>query len=128
MNDKPSRHEDPQHGWSPDVGEGGSERATEANVKAFDGPSDDERSESSREKSEEERTGVPPTDTEARSPLGVGESATTRGEEYGAEGEEGRRTLGTKGKSERPYGDTTGGTGISDDKPIDPDSPTMPPA
>jgi hypothetical protein len=121
-----SQHEEPHHGWSPDVGTGGSERATEANKKAFERPAG--TPESDREKSTEEQTGVPPTDTQARSPLGVGESETTGGEEYGEEGDDERRTLGTKGKSQRPYGDTTSGAGVDPQEPIDPDSPTMPPA
>jgi hypothetical protein len=113
--DKATEHNEPQHGWAPDVGTGGSDRATEANKKAFEKPA--AGTSTDREKSEEEESGVPPTDTEARSPLGVGESTTTRGEEHGAEGEEGRRTLGTKGESERPYGDTTKGAGIDPDSP-----------
>ena len=98
------------HGWAPDVGTGGSERAKEANKKAFESP--DPGQGEGREISEEERTGVPPTDTSAATPLGVGESTTKRAEEYGAEGEKGRVTEGTKGESERPYGtsDTTQGT------------------
>ena len=114
-NDRTSEHDEPQHGWAPDVGTGGSDRATEANKKAFEKPSASESTD--REKSQEEQEGVPPTDTEAKTPLGVGESQTTRGEEYGAEGEEGRRTLGTKGESQRPYGDTTEGAGIDNDSP-----------
>lgn len=114
-NDTTSEHDEPQHGWAPDVGTGGSERATEANQKAFETPP--ASTSTDREKSPEEESGVPPTDTEARTPLGVGESTTTRGEEYGAEGEEGRRTLGTKGESQRPYGDTTEGAGIDSDSP-----------
>jgi hypothetical protein len=98
MNDK----ENADHGWAPDVGTGGSEAATEANKKAFETPSDEKGP--GREISDEEREGVDPTDTSAATPLGVGESTTKRAEEYGAEGEEGRETLGTKGESDRPYG------------------------
>ena len=93
-----------QHGWAPDVGSGGSERATEANKKAFGDPPSDQGP--GRVVSEEERTGVPPTDTEARTPLGVGTSTTKRAEEYGAEGDPDRSTWGTKGQSQRPYGGT----------------------
>lgn len=50
---------------------------------------------------------VPATDTSARTPLGGGESTAKRAEEYGAEGEEGRETLGTKGESDRPFGTST---------------------
>jgi hypothetical protein len=118
--------EEEQHGWSPDVGAGGSERATEANLKAFGDPPSGGGP--GREVSEEERAGVSPTDTEARTPLGVGESTTARGEDYGAEGEKGRPTLGTKGESDRPYGTTTpeGTTGVDPQDPIDPDSPHLP--
>jgi hypothetical protein len=100
--DGPSRFEGAQHGWSPDVGEGGSERATEANEKAFGAPPDE--SGPGRVVSDEERAGVGPTDTEPDAPHGVGVSTSKRAEEYGAEGEEDRDTLGTKGKSQRPYG------------------------
>jgi hypothetical protein len=128
MADDVSRFEgEEHHGWSPDVGTGGSERAKEANEKAFDGPAEGEERPGSTE-SQEEREGVPPTDTEARTPLDVGTSTSTRAEEYGAEGEEGRRTLGTKGKSGRPYGDTEEGAGVDPPKPVDPESPNLPPA
>jgi hypothetical protein len=124
----PSRFADEEnHGWAPDVGAGGSERATEANKKAFEGPQGGQGP--GREVSDEEREGVPPTDTEARSPLGVGESITKRAEEYGAEGEEGRHTEGRKGPSQRPYGssDASTATGVDPQEPIDPDMPKMPP-
>jgi hypothetical protein len=100
--DGPSRFEGAQHGWSPDVGEGGSERATEANKKAFDTPP--EESGPGRVVSDEERAGVGSTDTEPDAPHGVGVSTSKRAEEYGAEGEAGRHTLGTKDESQRPYG------------------------
>jgi hypothetical protein len=59
-----------------------------------------------REISDEEREGVGPTDTEATSPLGVGESINRRGEDViKQEGhEEGREHAGTKGASDRPHG------------------------
>jgi hypothetical protein len=73
---------------------------------------------SGREISEEEREGVLPTDTEARSPLGVGESMTRRGEDIGKqEDEPGREDVGTKGPSDRPVG-------VSDERAstsVDPD-------
>ena len=100
----PSRFEGAQHGWSPDGGEGGSERATEANEKAFGTPSDEAGP--GRVVSDEERGGVAPTDTEPDAPHGVGVSSSKRAEEFGAEGEAGRHTLGTKGESQRPYGTT----------------------
>ena len=81
-----------------------------------------------REISDEERDGVPPTDTEASSPLGVGVSMTRRGEDVKKqEDEPGREHAGTKGASDRPHG-------VSDDRDstsVDPDEtrsggPTMP--
>jgi hypothetical protein len=58
-----------------------------------------------REISEEEREGVGPTDTEATSALGVGESLSRRGEDVDKqEDEEGRDDAGTKGASDRPVG------------------------
>jgi hypothetical protein len=97
-----SKEQQDHHGWAPDVGEGGSERATEAKEKAFGEPP--EETGEGRQVSDEERAGVPPTDTEAQSPHGVGESTRKGAEEYGKEGEEGRVTEGTKGESQRPYG------------------------
>ena|SRR5690349_1288473 len=99
-----------EHGWAPDVGSGGSEAATEANRKAFEGPPPDKGS--GREESEEERTGVPPTDTSAQSPHGVGESTTTRAEDHGRDSA--GTTEGTKGESDRPYG-TTEPAGLDQD-------------
>jgi hypothetical protein len=53
----------------------------------------------------EEREGVGPTDTEATTPLGVGESINRRGEDVARqEDEEGREDLGTQGASDRPVG------------------------
>jgi hypothetical protein len=58
-----------------------------------------------REISDEEREGVGPTDTEATSALGVGESLSRRGEDVDKhEDEEGRDDAGTKGASDRPVG------------------------
>jgi hypothetical protein len=58
-----------------------------------------------REISDEEREGVGPTDTEATSALGVGESLSSRGEDVDEqEDEEGRDDAGTKGASDRPAG------------------------
>jgi hypothetical protein len=68
--------------------------------------------------SDEEREGVSPTDTEATSPLGVGESVNRRGEDVAREeGEEGREHVGTRGPSDRP-------AGVSDERAstsVDPD-------
>ena len=59
-----------------------------------------------REISDEEREGVGPTDMEATSPLGVGESINRRGEDVIKEEghEEGREHAGTKGSTDRPHG------------------------
>ncbi|MDP9209619.1 MAG: hypothetical protein M3O65_14255 [Actinomycetota bacterium] len=58
-----------------------------------------------REVSDEEREGVGPTDMEATSALGVGESISRRGEDVvKQEDEEGRHDAGTQGPSERPVG------------------------
>jgi hypothetical protein len=58
-----------------------------------------------REVSDEEREGVPATDTEATSPLGVGESMSRRGEDIARqEDEPGREDTGTQGPSDRPVG------------------------
>jgi hypothetical protein len=78
--------------------------------------------------SDEERDGVPPTDTEASSPLGVGVSMTRRGEDVQKqEDEPGREHAGTKGGSDRPAGvaDTRSSTGIDDQETIT-GGPTMP--
>jgi hypothetical protein len=81
-----------------------------------------------REISDEEREGVPPTDTEATSPLGVGVSMTRRGEDVDKqEPEPGREDAGAKGASDRPVG-------VSDERAstsVDPDEtesggPTLP--
>ena len=68
-----------------------------------------------REISDEEREGVGPTDMEATSALGVGESISRRGEDVGKqEDEAGREDTGTKGPSDRPVGesDTRGSTSV----------------
>ena len=58
-----------------------------------------------REISDEEREGVGPTDMEATSPLGVGESINRRGEDVARqEGEAGREHAGTRGPTDRPHG------------------------
>jgi hypothetical protein len=81
-----------------------------------------------REISDEEREGVGPTDTEATSPLGVGESINRRGEDVARqEDEEGREDTGAKGDADRPVG-------VSDERAstsVDPDDtvsggPTLP--
>jgi hypothetical protein len=71
-----------------------------------------------REISDEEREGVGPTDMDATSPLGVGESINRHGEDVAKqEDEEGREDVGTKGPTDRP-------AGVSDERAstsVDPD-------
>jgi hypothetical protein len=95
--------------------------------KAFHG-ADDVQPGPGREISNEEREGVPPTDMDATSPLGVGESINRHGEDVAKqEDEEGRDDAGTKGPTDRP-------TGVSDERAstaVDPNAtesggPTMP--
>jgi hypothetical protein len=81
-----------------------------------------------REISDEEREGVPPTDTEAESPLGVGVSMTRRGEDVARqEDEPGREDTGTRGPTDRPAGvsDDRASTGV-DDQDTESGGPTMP--
>jgi hypothetical protein len=92
-----------QHGWSPDQPETGDKTAAEAADKAFDGEAGAPGP--GRDISDEERSGVGPTDTEAQSPLDVGTSTRRSAEDIAAgDDEEGRTTEGTKGETERPYG------------------------
>jgi hypothetical protein len=66
------------------------------------------------------------TRADAATPLGVGTSTTRRGEDVVAEeGEDGRRTTGTQGESQRPVGTSTprDSTGID---PQDSGGPAMP--
>jgi hypothetical protein len=120
----PSRFEgEDNHGWATDVGPA-SDAVKEGNKKAWEGntiPGPE------HEQSEEERAGVGPTDTEAQTPLGVGESTTRRGEDVGdQEPEEGREDRGTKGESERPYGTSSAApaTGVDPQEPVT-DSPNL---
>ncbi|MFD1939979.1 MULTISPECIES: hypothetical protein [Nonomuraea] len=115
------------HGFSPAVGHG-SEEAVQAGNRAFH-PEAAGAPGPGREPSEEERSGVSSTDTEARSPLGVGESgASRRAEEIAKEEQEaGRETVGVKGESGRPYGTSTAedSTGVGP-QDAQGESPTMP--
>jgi hypothetical protein len=67
--------------------------------------------------SKEEREGVPPTDTTAATPLGVGESTGGRGEELGGK-EAGREDIEPQGDTQRPAGVSTGRdvTGVNPSK------------
>ena len=81
-----------------------------------------------REISDEEREGVPPTDMDAESPLGVGVSMTRRGEDVDKqEDEPGRDETGTKGASDRPVGtsDERDSTSV-DPNETESGGPTMP--
>ena len=73
--------------------------------------------------SAEEQAGVPATDTSAASPLGVGVSTGSRGEDL-AEDERGE---GTKGASGRPYGGSSQeeATGVAPQEPTEPDAPNL---
>jgi hypothetical protein len=78
--------------------------------------------------SDEEREGVGPTDTEATSALGVGESINRHGEDVAEqEDEPGRDDTGTKGPSDRPAG-TSGQPASTSIDPNETGSggPTMP--
>lgn len=74
-----------------------------------------------REISDEERSGVSSTDTEAESALGVGGSPHRPAEQVADEsgGEEGRRDEGTRGPAQRPSGSSTG----RDSTGVDPQDP-----
>ena len=107
---------------------GGADRGTglaaEGGTKAFDaanaGPPGPGAVESA-----EERAGVPATDTSAASPLGVGVSSGSRGEDLA----EDEREEGTKGRSGRPYGGSSQEetTGVAAQGPTEPDAPDLQP-
>jgi hypothetical protein len=95
--------------------------------KAFHG-ADDVEPGPGRIISDEEREGVGPTDTEATSALGVGESINRHGEDVAKqEDEEGRDDTGTKGPSDRPAGtsDERASTSV-DPNETESGGPTMP--
>ncbi|MEZ0075295.1 hypothetical protein [Planotetraspora sp. GP83] len=123
---EPGRFEgEDQHGYSPDV-ERGSEEAAQAGDRAFS-PEAAGAPGPGREESEEERSGVSATDTEARSPQDVGTSASRQGEEIAdQEQEPGREPAGATGKARRPTGTTDDSTGVGKQEPIDEESPTLP--
>jgi hypothetical protein len=78
-----------------------------------------------RELSDEERTGVPPTDTSAASPLGVGESITPRGEEQVLHHGGGEARLSDENVEERRKDREE--AGIKPDPPISEDMPNLRP-
>jgi hypothetical protein len=98
-------------------GDHGTGSAAEGGTKAFDaanaGPPGPGPVESA-----EERAGVPATDTSAASPLGVGVSSGSHGEDLA----EDERNEGTKGAAGRPYG----GSSQEETTGVDPQGPTEP--
>jgi hypothetical protein len=106
------------------AGDHGTGLAAEGGTKAFDaanaGPPGPGPVESAQE-----RAGVPATDTSAASPLGVGVSSGSRGEEL-ADDERGE---GEKGASGRPYGGSSQeeATGVDPQGPTDPQAPDLQP-
>lgn len=101
-----------------DEGRQATERAFDASNAAEPGPD--------REISDEERDGVEATDTTAETPLGVGESISTRGEDHAETSEPGLETIGEK--DGRPVGTSDERSATS----IDPqgsgsDAPDAPP-
>lgn len=102
------------------TGHRGSEQTRRAGDRAFQRPPSGPQW-PGREPSEAERSGVPPTDTSARSPLGVGASTWPRRAEQPAtsEPESGRRK-GLRGRARRPYGtpEPEGRTGVTPDRPM----------
>jgi hypothetical protein len=71
-----------------------------------------------REVSQEEREGVPATDTSAASPMGVGESINAQGNE---------KALGTSEETRRRDREETTHGGVGRSAPIDPESPDLQP-
>jgi hypothetical protein len=127
MNHRREPEETDHHGISPDVGRG-SEEARQAGDRAF-GPPPPGPQWPGREPSAAERRGVPSTDTEARTPLGVGTSTSRRAEKIARrEGEPGRHVKGVRGRSGRPYGTSEphDDTGVGAQEPIDEESPHLP--
>lgn len=125
MNHRREPEEKDHEGISGDV-DRGSEEARQAGDRAFDPPPSGPQW-PGREPSEAEAHGVPSTDTEARTPLGVGTSTSRRAEKAARRsGETGRR--GKRGRSGRPYGTSEphDDTGVGAQEPIDKESPHLP--
>ena len=100
-----------------------SEEVVRSGNLAFGHPPDDKGP--GRVLSDEEREGVSATDTEARSPLGVGPSEQRGAEEIAArEDEEGREKAGTDERG-RPYGVSKpeDSTGVNPQGPVEEDNP-----
>jgi hypothetical protein len=107
------------HGWAPDAPGTGEakERTIKGHQKAFN-PEDTQ--EASRGDATENPDAPPP---------GVGQSQTRRGEDVvKQEGvEAGRKDLGTKGESQRPYGTVEAGegAGVKPSEPVDESMPDI---
>jgi hypothetical protein len=103
-------------------GDHGTGLAAEGAAKAFDAANAGPPGVGAVE-SPEERGGVPATDTSAESPLGVGVSYSSRGEDLA----EDERDEGTKGASGRPYGGSSQEetTGVGTQGPTEPDAPDL---
>ena len=115
------------HGFAPAVGRG-SEEARRAGHLAFRSPPPGpERP--GREPSKQELRGVPPTDVEARSPLGVGVSTSRPGEKISREEGEERPTVGLRGRARRPHGRSRPeeGSRVGRPEPVHGESPFLPP-
>jgi hypothetical protein len=79
--------------------------------------------------SEAELDGVPATDAQARTPLGVGTSTSRRAEWISVtEPEAGRRRKGVRGKARRPQGESEPehDTGVAPPRRVDKESPHLP--
>ncbi|WP_203886852.1 hypothetical protein [Planotetraspora kaengkrachanensis] len=112
---KPGRFEGKhQHGFSPDVGKV-SEEVVRAGDLAFRKPTADQGP--GREVGSTERHGVPSTDVNASSPLGVGVSTTTRAEEIAHKKETAYRRHGIHDRTGRPYGGSAPGHGTGVGRP-----------
>jgi hypothetical protein len=124
---KPGRFEGKhQHGFSPDVGKA-SEEVVRAGDRAFRKPPADQGP--GREVSDIERHGVPSTDVNASSPLGVGVSTTTRAEEIAHKKESAHRRAGIHRRTGRPFGKPKKGQGTGIGRPhlAEEESPYLPP-
>jgi len=119
------RRETGEHGTAPDVGRG-SEETRQAGHRAF-GPPPPGQQWPGRVPSKAELRGVPATDTEARTPLGVGVSTSRRAEKT-ARREGAGRGHGLRGRSGRPHGtsEPEHDTGVAPQEPIHEDSPHLP--
>jgi hypothetical protein len=117
-----------EYGFSPPVGRA-SEEVRRAGDLAFGRPPPGPQW-PGRRPSGTEREGVPSTDTEAGTPLGVGVSESKGAEEIAREkGADRRRTAGVRGRSGRPFGSATPEetTGVDPAGPVEDDSPYLPP-